>query len=72
MAIFIHASIEEKKRKEHWEELVSKSRKWGQVWFIGGDSDDIIKHKEKMEVGKDLTTVLRHLETSLGSWGWGK
>lgn len=51
-AIFVYASIRDRIRKDQWDELLSKSRQWGDRWILGkggrwGDFNEIREPGEK-------------------------
>ncbi|GER38816.1 RNA-directed DNA polymerase (reversetranscriptase)-related family protein [Striga asiatica] len=46
-AIFVYASVEQEERKSQWQMLIRHHLRWGDLWFIGGDFNDILSNEEK-------------------------
>ncbi|GER24988.1 RNA-directed DNA polymerase-like protein [Striga asiatica] len=45
--VFIYASVDPYFRQKQWELLIRHHLTWGNLWFIGGDFNDILSNDEK-------------------------
>ncbi|CAA0809638.1 Unknown protein, partial [Striga hermonthica] len=45
--VFVYASVDDSERQYQWDLLLRHSLRWGELWFIGGDFNDIICNEEK-------------------------
>ncbi|GER39993.1 RNA-directed DNA polymerase [Striga asiatica] len=70
--VFIYASVDQGERKSQWEILIRHHLKWGDLWFIGGDFNDILNNEEKRGGLLRADSSFHDFKNFIQILGWGK